>query len=153
MMRVLTVLLIVVGIAAGGALGFVLKPSAGAATAGREAQAPDPHAGAEPQYVKFGRKLVVPVVEGATTRALMVIDLGIDVPAPLSDRVHAMEPRLRDAFMRVLFQMSADAASTETYIDARILEELRVALLAAAREHAGSAVRDVLILDMIRKEL
>jgi len=103
--------------------------------------------------VKFGRKLVVPVVEGATTRALMVIDLGIDVPAPLSDRVHAMEPRLRDAFMRVLFQMAAAGAFTETYIDARILEELRVALLAAARERAGSAVSDVLILDMIRKEL
>lgn len=155
MMRALTVLLVVVGIAAGGALGFVLKPppEAGEDRDAPQAEAPDPDADTEPQYVKLGRKLVVPVVEGAETRALMVIDLGVDVAAPLSDKVHAMEPRLRDAFMRVLFQMAATGAFTETYIDARILEELRLALLAAAREHAGAAIRDVLILDMIRKEL
>lgn len=151
---VIVLVLIVAGVAGGGTLGVWLRPDVPPAKAAEQAAA-DREAADETgarDYVKFTRKIVVPVVEGRETRALLVFDLAIDVPAAASDRVYGMKPRLRDAFLRVFYQMASTGAFLETYTDARIMRELRDKLLAAAREHGGPRIREVLILDMIRTE-
>lgn len=121
----------------------------GGADAAGEAEA----GAGERAYIDIGRQMIIPVVEGGETRALMLFELAVDVPAAETERVYQLEPRLRDAFLRVLFEMSHTGAFLDTYTDARVVEELRGKLLRAARRHLGPAVADVLILDIVRQEL
>jgi flagellar FliL protein len=113
----------------------------------------DGEVSADHDYVKVGRQLIVPLVEGGETRALMLFELALDVPQAMSDRAYSAGPRLRDAFMRELFEMSYTGAFSQTYTDERVIEELRGKLRAAARRLLGNQVADVLILDVVRQEL
>jgi flagellar FliL protein len=113
----------------------------------------DGEAGADREYIKAGRQIVVPVVNKGETKALMMFDLAIGVPRTMAGRTSAAEPRLRDAFLRVLFEMSYTGAFSSTYTDERVVDELRGKLLAAARRVVGDAVGEVLILDILRQEL
>lgn len=170
MKKLLPIILVLVGILGGGALGFLLKPKPEPQADATEAAA-EPEAHAEPEkaetahdvgsasppegreYVTIGRQLIVPVVDGGVTRALMLFELALDVPAGTSEAFFSVEPRIRDAFMRVLFEMSYTGAFLGTYTDDRVVAELRDNLLSAARHQLGPTVADVLILDMIRQEI
>ncbi len=155
MKKLLPVLLIVVGIAAGAGAGLFLKPVP-------EAGAPDHHAdeeahaadeNAERSFVKIGKQTIVPVVTDGETKALMLFELAVDVPATRVDQVHEMEPRLRDAFLRELFQMSYTGAFLTNFTEERIIEELRRNLTNAARTYLGHNQAEVLILDVMRQEM
>lgn len=104
-------------------------------------------------YVPIGRQMIIPVVRGQRTTALVLFELALDVPQDLADRARALEPRLRDVFLRELFAMSHTGAFDETYTDMRVIEELRRNLRAAARRALGEDVAEVLVLDIIRQEL
>lgn len=113
----------------------------------------DGEAGADRDYVKIRRQIIIPVVKEGETQALMLFDLALDVPRSMTERAYAAKPRLRDAFLRELFEMSYTGAFSSTYTDERIIEELRGKLRAAARRVLGDAVAEVLILDIMRQEL
>ena len=156
MKKILALLLIVLGIAGGGAAGVFLKPAPPEDPAKGDEQAAaeeDQEASAERNYVKIGRQTIIPVVDDGETRALMLFELAVDVPAGLSGTVHEMEPRLRDAFLRELFQMSYTGAFLTNFTDDHIIEELRRNLTRAAREHIGNKDSEVLILDVMRQEM
>ena len=108
---------------------------------------------ADREYVRIGRQIIIPVVNKGETQALMLFDLAIAVPRIMAERTQAAEPRLRDAFLRVLFEMSYTGAFSSTYTDERVVDELRGKLRAAARRLVGDAVDEVLILDIMRQEL
>ena len=156
MKLILVLALGLAGIAAGGALGFWLRggplppPQPSHADAPPEGHAPPD----EPRsYVTIGRQLIVPVVEGGQTRALMLFEIALDVPEARRDLVLEREPRLRDAFLRELFGLAQSGVFLGSYTDDRAMEDLRQKLLAAARLHLGAEVADVLILDALRQEL
>lgn len=157
MKKLLPIILIVFGIAGGMTAGVFLKPAeqtdAEAAAVAAEAEKEAELAAAPRSFVKIGRQTIVPVVEEGETRALMMFELGVDVPAGQIDQVHEMEPRLRDAFLRELFQMSYTGAFLTNFTDDRIIEELRRNLTGAARKHLGHDHADVLILDVMRQEM
>ena len=181
MKKILPVILIILGVVGGGAAGMFLKPPAkpaegdgahaeadvteggahgsdGAGGDGHAAEGPQPsgeplNADGERDYVKIGKQIIIPIVEGGETRALMLFELAVDVPLGQRALVVEREPRLRDAFLRELFEMSYTGAFMSNFTDDRVIEELRRNLLAAARAHIGKAVSDVLILDVMRQEL
>ena len=103
-------------------------------------------------YIQIGRQIIIPVVDGGETKALMMFDLALDVPTGLSEQVYGAEPRLRDAFLRILFQMSYTGAFSAAYTDERVIAELRGKLRRAARSLLGDEVAEVLILDLMRQE-
>ena len=107
---------------------------------------------ADRDYVKIGRQMIIPVVAGRETRALMLFDLALDVPRSMTELAYSAEPRLRDAFMRELFTMSNTGAFLTTYTDERVVAELRDRLQLAARRVMGDSKIDVLILDIMRQE-
>lgn len=157
MKKMLPVLLLLLGIGGGGAAGLFLKPAPELREGEDQAAAPTEINSAEDtatrNYIKVGRQTIVPVVEGGQTIALMLFELAIDVPSSRAGDVHDMEPRLRDAFLRELFRMSHTGAFLNNFTDDRIIEELRLSLTRAAREHLGDDVKEVLILDVMRQEL
>jgi hypothetical protein len=127
-----------------------MAASADAASAEATNAAPAP---GDRDYVKLARQLIVPVVEEGETRALMLFELALDVPRSMTERAYAAEPRLRDAFLKVLMEMSYTGAFSRTYTDERVVEELRDKLRSAARGQLGGAAADILILDILRQEL
>lgn len=180
MQRILAVLIVLAGVAGGLGLGAVLRPGQPAAGMGADGAAggplegavggarPPAHAAQAPaaeaanagplesgdrDYVKLARQLVVPVVEEGETQALMLFELALDVPRSMTERAYAAEPRLRDAFLQVLMEMSYTGAFSRTYTDERVVAELRDKLRSTARRQLGGAVSDILILDILRQEL
>lgn len=158
MKKILPIIIVFVGVIGGAAIGVFMKPTneeSGASVAERgidDTKSEETDA-TERNYVKIGRQTIVPVVESGETRALMLFELAVDVPAAQSSTVHEVEPRLRDAFLRELFRMSHTGAFMQNFTDERVIEELRHSLTRAAREHLGDTVKEVLILDVMRQEL
>ena len=165
MKKILPIILLIIGITAGGAAGLVLKPAHNSVVKDEISKQPETADSGEPglpeegevpsdrTYVKVGRQTIIPVLDGTETRALMLFELAVDVPASSANIVHEMEPRLKDAFLRELFQMSYTGAFLTNFTDDRVIEELRRNLTRAARKHVGDIAREVLILDMMRQEL
>lgn len=168
MKKILPILLIILGVVGGGAAGMFLKPAPEPPSeeeiAAKKAEEAKAKAAEEEGYgdgtpptnrafVKVGRQTIVPVLEEGETRALMLFELAVDVPAGSANIVHEMEPRLRDAFLRELFQMSYTGAFLTEFTDDRVIEELRRNLTRAARRYVGEEAREVLILDVMRQEL
>ena len=172
MQKIIALVIVLFGVGGGLALGVALRPgdaapgpddtpaAAGSAEAAVEHgggdgsdTGHDGEAGADRDYVKIGRQIIIPVVKAGETQALMLFDLALDVPRSMTERTYAAEPRLRDAFLRALFEMSYTGAFSSTYTDERVIEELRGKLRAAARRILGDAVAEVLILDIVRQEL
>ena len=175
MKKILPILLLIIGIGGGGAAGFFLKPAPEP-----DVDAEDAHAGAgehdddhgdgygndpggdyaenDPEvtgrtYVKIGKQTIIPVVENGETKALMLFELAVDVPAATAPDVHELEPRLRDAFLRELFKMAYTGAFESNFTDDRVIDELRRNLTRAARKYVGDEVSEVLILDVMRQEM
>lgn len=154
-------LLILAGIAGGAAFGMMMRPTSETADAS--------HPGPEPveeahdvipadedkavEYVSLERQIVVPVLDGDKTVAFMVFSLAIDVPASEKQTVYAREPLLRDAFLRDLFELSHTGAFRGGYLDAGVRAEVKRKLLASARHNASREIREVLILNFLRKEV
>jgi hypothetical protein len=114
----------------------------------------DDESGGSRSFVTVGRQLIVPVVGNRRTNALMLFDLALDVPVEMTEAVHALSPRLRDAFLTALLAMSHTGAFDGAYTDARVLDELRRELLGTARRILGTdAVAAVLVLDIMRQDL
>lgn len=180
MRRLLFLMVVLLGLAAGIGAGVALKPApvqegaapetdaepshedAGEAGHVEAAAIPDPGVGAEADdhkpveersYITIGEQTIVPVVEGERTRALMLFELAVDVDPAARDAAISLEPRLRDAFLRELLKMSSTGAFTSTYTEDWVMDELRRNLSAAARKHLGAAVREVLVLDVMRQEM
>ena len=166
MKKILPILLVLLGIAGGGAAGVLLKPApepeseeakAAKAEKATEEEASNDAAEDGPPldraYVKVGKQTIIPILDGGETRALMLFELAVDVPAASANVVHEMEPRLRDAFLKELFQMSYTGAFLTNFTDDRVIEELRRNLTRAAREQIGDDAREVLILDVMRQEM
>lgn len=117
------------------------------------AQAGDSAPLSDRAYVKMGRQLIVPVVEERRTEALMLFELALEVPVDMTERAYAAEPRLRDAFLQSLLEMSYTGAFSRTYTDERVTRELRDKLRSDAQRLLQGTVFEVLILDMLRQEL
>ena len=155
MKKLLPILIIDVGVAAGAGAGMFMKPAPVSDPDGDYiADGPtEQDEKAERSFVKIGKQTIVPVVNDGETRALMLFELAVDVPATRVDQVHEMEPRLRDAFLRELFQMSYTGAFLTNFTEERVIEELRRNLTNAARTYLGHNQAEVLILDVMRQEM
>lgn len=171
--KLIPVLLALLGLGAGVGAGFALRPAGDAPPAeghGEEAaadvQAPEGHgaeapaeaghdAGAEegaPEYVKLNNQFVVPVLEGGRVVSMVILSLNLEVGTGQSEAIYAREPKLRDAFLQVLFDHANAGGFRGSFTDGSNLVILRRALLEKARTVAGEAVLDVLISDIARQD-
>lgn len=148
-----------VGLGAGAGAGFYLKGS------GKPEDPKDAEAGAEeaPQevheersgvtdFAELTNQFVVPVVRGGSVRALVVLSITLEVAQGASETVFSIEPRLRDAFLQVLFEHSNMGGFDDNFTQTERLSLLRQGLREAASRLLGPDVRDVLIVDIVRQE-
>lgn len=115
----------------------------------------EPAAPAKPsrfEYVKFNAQFVVPVQADGRVTALLVANLQLEVGEGSTEDVFRREPRIRDAFLKILFAMAAEGAFDTDMFAPAIQTELRGRLLAAARGILGDTVNAVLISDFLKQD-
>jgi hypothetical protein len=177
MKKLLPVLLALAGLVGGAAAGHFLRPPAEAAPETRadapadaHADAPaDPHAAPargdplapEPaydpaahwEYVKLESQFVVPVMGGGRVDSLVVLTISLEVEQGRANEVFLREPKLRDAFLRALFEHERAGGFTGVFTDPRVMGELRGSLRRAAKAILGPLVNDVLVTDILRQDV
>jgi len=106
----------------------------------------------ETDFIKFKRQFVVPVLKDDAVEALILINLGLEVPANERDNMFRLEPRFRDAFIRELLQLSDDGYFDQELTSPDTYEVLRETLARAAGDISEGGVKDILILDLSRQD-
>lgn len=99
-------------------------------------------------WFSFPSQFFVPLVQRGEIDGMMVLTLTIETSSADLALVSEMEHRLRDALLRVLIIHANTGGFMGNYTDAPKLDRLREALLKAAVEAAGPAVRAVLVEDI-----
>ena len=156
---ILPVVLSILGLGAGAALGLVLRPAppedvAADADHGAAAQKGGAaHVPAIPrEYVRLNNQFIVPLVESGRIAALVVLSLSLEIDEGSTEAVFKAEPKLRDAFLQVMFDHATAGGFRGAFTDAAAMEPLRAALGEAARQVMGSVVTDVLITEIVRQD-
>ncbi len=163
--KILPIILALVGLGAGVGAGLAMRPApepvdpaqtaesppAGEATPSEPAPS-DPQAAAAPDYVKLNNQFVVPVIQDGSVAALVVLALSLELASGGPELVYQREPKLRDAFLQVLFDHANTGGFDGNFTSGRNMQLLRSALLEAAQKVLGTSVTDVLIVDVVRQD-
>jgi hypothetical protein len=160
----LAALAVGLGIGAGGAI--LTKPAppedtAGTSEAAEGTEGKEPAAGkpAPPpppdevtEFAPIGNQFVVPVLREGRVHALVLVSITLEVAEGSTAEVFSIEPRLRDAFLQVLFDHANAGGFDDRFTQADRMSLLRQALREAADRMVGPALRNVLIVDIVRQE-
>ncbi|MDQ2090562.1 flagellar basal body-associated FliL family protein [Marimonas arenosa] len=172
--KVLPILLILVGVGGGIGAGLVLKPAPMPEAAlavnpcgERTEQGKDVHAamadshgddhaeydGQAHDYVKLNNQFIVPVVGQDKVESLVVMSLSVEVLAGQQEQVFKREPKLRDAFLQVLFDHANMGGFRGSFTNSNNMDVLRQALRETARKVVDDLISDVLIVDINRQDV
>lgn len=169
MKKMLPILLIVLGIGGGAGAGLMLRPApqdmvsidpcgdgtavADAGHASEEAHPPEEDAEpVEREYVKMNNQFIIPVVTDEKIGALVVMSISLEVDIGGQQQVYAREPKLRDAFLQVMFDHANVGGFQGAFTNSNNLDVLRSGLLNVAKKVLGPMVSDVLITDIARQD-
>ena len=153
--KILPVLLALIGLGAGTSAGLFLRPAPEPAVEERaETEAPAPEVPPEhqPDYVKLNNQFIVPVVEDGRVASMVILSLSLEVTTGGSEKVFAVEPKLRDGMLQVLFDHANNGGFRGSFTDGSNLVLLRKALLEVSQSVLGDMVSDVLIVDIMRQD-
>lgn len=158
MKKILPLLLIIIGIGAGGAAGFVLRPEPEPPTEEEILEAAEEDA-SEPEvdpdtvaYVKLSNQFVVPVVENDKVTALVVLSISLETSSDQTELIYAREPKIRDEFLHVLFDHAYSGGFSGAFTASPNLDLLSEQLLLVVKKITKNIVSDVLITDILRQD-
>lgn len=177
------VVLAVAGVGAGVGAGVFLRPGVDAVApeaSAAEAQAPSggkseanaPHGakaggtaaaaaggtvhggGGSAEYVQLRNQFIVPVLHGSRVTSLVVLSIDLEVAPAQSQAVHRYEPKIRDAFLTVLFDHANTGGFEGNFTSNKAMDMLRGALREAGQKAVGNQIlTDVLITNIIRQDV
>lgn len=105
------------------------------------------------EYARMNNQFVVPVVMNDRVTALMVMSLSIEVETGGQEAVFSHEPRLRDAFLQVMFDHANIGGFNGAFTASSNMRILREALQDAADQVMRGHISDVLIVDIVRQDV
>ncbi|WP_299779779.1 flagellar basal body-associated protein FliL [uncultured Roseobacter sp.] len=175
MKKLLPIIMLLVGSGAGVGAGIFLRPApteeemaaqAGGVEASEEEDAEKaqgdhedkPHGkDGEPsdgmEYVRLPNQFVVPLVDNERISAMVVMALSVEVATGYGEDVFEKEPKLRDGFLRVLFDHASIGGFDGAFINNENLDVVRRKLKAVAQNVMGQDVaNDVLIFEIARQD-
>lgn len=151
MKKVLLILLPLLALPIGIGAGVALRPGDhGGSSASGEAASEDP--APTPEYVKLTNQFVVPILADGQVASLVILSLSIEATPGHSEEIYAKEPKLRDAFLQVLFDHANAGGFNGDFTEGSALAALRQALREAAVAVQGPTVTNVLISDIVRQD-
>lgn len=145
-------LLALAGLGAGVGAGFMLRPAEPDDGGMQAAAAPPPEPGPR-QFVPLTGQFVVPVIQHGHVRALVILTLSLETAPDSVMAVNSAGPKLRDVFLRVLFDHANAGGFDGAFTAAAAMTPLREALREAAQGVLGPTVHNVLIVDLVRQDV
>lgn len=103
-------------------------------------------------FVKLNNQFIVPVLEHGRVTSMVIMSLTLEVGAGGRDRVFALEPKLRDAFLRVMFDHANAGGFDGNFTSGSNMLVLRDALKEVAFKTLGPILLNVLIIDLVRQD-
>lgn len=115
----------------------------------------DPNETAESlyEYVKLNNQFIVPVITASKVSALVVMSLTVEVKAGQKEAVYEREPKLRDAFLQVLFDHANSGGFEGAFTEGEKMNDLRGSLFEVAISVLGPTASDVLVIDIVRQDI
>lgn len=150
--KLLPVLLVLLGAGGGIGVGLFLMPPAPADTDATPLAEQAKGGGVAKDYVKMNNQFVVPVIARDRIRSMVILSLSLETMPGMREAVYAREPKLRDAFLRTLFDHANMGGFDGSFTSDERLEPLRVALREVAQREMGQNILDVLIVDIARQD-
>jgi flagellar protein FliL len=157
MRKILPILLALLGLGAGVGGGIMLRPAPMEAGAAEDDPAPEgEHAEDDPEvapeFVKLSNQFVIPVLEDGRIVSMVIMSVNLEVTTGSTEAVFALEPKLRDGFLQVLFDHANAGGFRGSFTDGANMVNLRTALMEVASATLGDMVKDVLIVDIGRQD-
>ncbi len=118
-----------------------------------ESDAADPALPDGREFARLNNQFVIPVVEDGAVGSLVVLSLSLEVLSGSQQDVYSQEPRIRDAFLEVLFDHANGGGFSGAFTSSANLRGLRDALRERAQQTLGTLVTDVLIVDIVRQDV
>lgn len=172
MKKLLPVVFLLVGLGAGIGVGIVLMPSGETkvATKQQESEGKTDELKEKPakkkggkaekkgqendfEYLKLTKQFVVPVVDSERIAALVTMSLSLEMTPGLTEAFYAVEPKLRDGFLQVMFDHANAGGFDGAFTNSDNMRVLRKALLETARKDLGDDVSQVLIMSVSRQDV
>lgn len=162
--KLLPIVFLAAGLAAGIGAGLVLapsktemdKPETKADTkAPKDAKADKAKKGEKTdayEYLKLTKQFVVPVVADDEITALVTMTLSLEARPGITETFYEMEPKLRDGFLQVLFDHANTGGFDGAFTTSDNLAVLRRSLLEVAQKDFGQDVSRVLIMSVSRQD-
>lgn len=158
MLKFLPIVLPVLGLGAGVAAGILVPPPARHAA---DCPAPDTQTAAVAvalpetpvEYMKLNNQFVVPLVSGNDVTSMVIVSLSLEIAQGEQEAIYRIEPKLRDAFLRVLFDHASLGGFEGNFLSHLGLDTLRLALREIGQATAGPVLRDVLIVDLVKQAI
>lgn len=155
MKKLLPVFLALLGLAIGTGAGFMLhepKVDECAETPCAPVETAAPTVTEPSEYAKMNNQFIVPDVHNGAVISLVVLSVSIETAPGTTEKVFAVEPKLRDTFLQILFDHANAGGFRGEFTSAATMEDLRRALLEGAHNILGEDVRAVLISDIMRQD-
>ncbi len=105
------------------------------------------------EYLKLTKQFVIPVVEAERISGMVTMSLSLEADGGISDSFYAIEPKLRDRFLQVLFDHANMGGFDGNFTTSDNLDLLRKALLEVAQKDLGKSVQNVLITSVNRQDI
>ncbi len=106
----------------------------------------------EHDYLKLTKQFVVPLVTQDRVEGLVTVSLSLEAAPGNSDAFYAKEPKLRDAFLQVLFDHANMGGFNGAFTRPENLNVLRGALSDVAKREMGDGIHGVLISNIARQD-
>lgn len=165
--KLFPILLALVGLGAGIGGGMALRPDPeivsidpcgdmGTETEHKEemdAEDSEEEADSAYEYVKLNNQFVVPDLEDGRVAAMVVLSLSLEATTGAREAIYAREPKLRDAFLQVLFDHANTGGFKGAFTDSGTMTNLRNALTEIAQKTIGDQINDVLVIDIVRQDV
>ena len=104
-------------------------------------------------YIKLNNQFVVPLIVEGNVVSLVVLSLSLEVDPGNEEMIYEREPKVRDAFLRVLFDHANAGGFSGDFTRSTNMIVLRDSLLEIARKTLGDVVQTVLIVDLVRQDI
>ena len=161
MAKFLPILIVLSGLLGGLGAGFALRPDPtppadatdmGSDTDPTATPTPAPKHDSARELVRLSEQFIIPVLDQGRVAAMMVISLTLDVTDGNAQRVTEEEPRLRNAFLQVMFDHANQGGFGGMFTSSSNMTALRTALREGAQVILGPIVHEVLITEMSRRD-
>lgn len=105
------------------------------------------------EYMKLNNQFIVPLISGEDVTSMVIVSLSLEISVGRQETIYAIEPKLRDAFLRVLFDHASLGGFDGNFLSHLGLDTLRLALREIGQRTAGPVLHDVLIVDLVKQSI